>query len=71
MKRIKLVLNEVQWALAKEILAEAGIPFSILNEQFSSLYPGPAVGAFAREIVVADEDDEKARELLDGFFKPM
>jgi len=69
MKRIKLVLDEVQWALAKGILEEAGIPFSILNEQFSSLYPGPAVGAFGREILVAEEDEEQARDLLTEFFK--
>ena len=69
MKRIKLVLDEVQWSIAKGILEEAGIPFSILNEQFSSLYPGPALGAFAREILVADEDDEMARERLDEFLQ--
>ena len=69
MKRIKLVLDEVQWSIAKGILEEAGIPFSILNEQFASLYPGPSLGAFAREILVADEDYEKARERLDDFFK--
>ncbi|HET6464021.1 MAG TPA: DUF2007 domain-containing protein [Nitrospiria bacterium] len=69
MKRIKLVLDEVQWSIAKGILEEAGVPFSILNEQFSSLYPGPALGAFGREILVADEDYEKARERLDDFFK--
>jgi len=68
MKRIKLVLDEVQWSIAKGILEEAGVPFSILNEQFSSLYPGPALGAFGREILVADEDYEKARERLDDFF---
>jgi hypothetical protein len=69
MKRIKLVLDEVQWAMVRGILQEAGIPFSILNEQFSSLYPGPAVGAFGREILVADEDYEEARERLDEFFR--
>jgi hypothetical protein len=55
--------------MVRGILEEAGIPFSILNEQFSSLYPGPAVGAFGREIVVAEEDEEEARELLTEFFK--
>jgi len=69
MKRIKLVLDEVQWSIAKGILEEAGIPFSVLNEQFSSLYPGPSLGAFAREILVADEDYDKARERLDDFFQ--
>jgi hypothetical protein len=69
MKRIKLVLDEVQWAMVRGILQEAGIPFSILNEQFSSLYPGPAVGAFGREILVADEDYGEARERLDEFFQ--
>lgn len=67
MKRIKLILNEVQWSVAKGILEEAGIPFSILNEQFSSLYPGVALGAFGREIIVSDEDEEKAREQLSEF----
>jgi len=69
MKRIRLVLNDVQWSMVRGILDEAGIQYSILNEQFSSLYPGPALGAFAREILVADEDEEKARERLDEFFE--
>jgi hypothetical protein len=69
MKRIKLVLNDVQWSMFQGILDEAGIGFSILNEQFSSLYPGPALGAFAREILVADEDEAKTRELLEEFFE--
>jgi hypothetical protein len=64
MKRIKLLLNEVQWAMARGILEESGIRFSILNEQFSSLYPGTALGAFGREVLVADEDEEKTRDLL-------
>jgi Putative prokaryotic signal transducing protein len=69
MRRIKLILNEVQWPLAEGILKEAGIPFSILNAQFSSLYPGVALGAFAREILVEDEDEERARELLSEFLE--
>ncbi|HTN42399.1 MAG TPA: DUF2007 domain-containing protein [Nitrospiria bacterium] len=69
MKRIKLVLNDVQWSLVRGILEEAGIRYSILNEQFSSLYPGPALGAFAREILVADEDEAKARGRLEEFFE--
>lgn len=69
MKRIKLILNEVQWSLAKEILKEAGVEYSILNEQFASLYPGPGLGAFAREILVNDEDEVKTRELLKEFFE--
>ncbi len=69
MKRIKLNLNDVQWAMAKGILEEANIRFSILNEHFSSLYPGMALGAFGKEILVSDEDDEKVRELLKEFFE--
>jgi Putative prokaryotic signal transducing protein len=69
MKRIKLILNEVQWSVAKGMLEEAGIPFSVLNEQFSSLYPGVGLGAFGREIIVADEDEEKARERLGEFLE--
>lgn len=69
MKRITLVLNDVQWAMARGILEEAGVRFSILNEHFSSLYPGIALGAFGREVLVADEDYEKTRELLNAFFE--
>ena len=69
MKRIKMTLNEVQWAMARGILEEAGIPFSILNEQFSSLYPGMALGAFGREVLVAEEDYDKTRELLNEFLE--
>lgn len=68
MRRLKLMLDEVQWSIARGILEEAGIRFSILNEQFSSLYPGMAVGAFEREVTVADEDYERAHELLHEFF---
>ena len=68
MKRITLILDEVQWSIAREVLKEAGITFSILNEQFSSLYPGIAVGAFGRDILAADEDYERACELLHEFF---
>ncbi|MEK6576040.1 MAG: DUF2007 domain-containing protein [Nitrospirota bacterium] len=68
MKRIKLILDEVQWSIAREVLEETEIPFSIINEQFSSLYPGIAVGAFGRDILVEDEDYERARELLHEFF---
>lgn len=68
MKRIKLILDEVQWSIAREVLGEAEIPFSIINEQFSSLYPGIAVGAFGRDILVENEDYERARELLHEFF---
>jgi len=69
MKRIKLLLNEVQWAMARGILEESGIRFSILNEQFSSLYPGTGLGAFGREVLVADDDEPKARELLNEFME--
>jgi len=69
MKRIKLLLNEVQWAMARGILEESGIRFSILNEQFSSLYPGTGLGAFGREVLVADEDEKKALELLNEFME--
>lgn len=68
MKRINLILDEVQWSIAKGILEEAGISYSILNEQFSSLYPGMAVGAFGREILVEDDNYERTIELLNGFF---
>lgn len=68
MKRLKLMLDEVRWSIARGMLEEAGIQFSILNEQFSSLYPGMAVGAFQREVMVADEDYERANELLHEFF---
>lgn len=68
MKRIKLILDEVQWSIAREILEEAEIPSSIINEQFSSLYPGIALGAFGRDILVEDEDCERARKLLHEFF---
>lgn len=68
MKRIKLILDEIQWSIAREILEEAEIPFSIINEQFSGLFPGMAVGAFERDIIVADEDYAGARELLHDFF---
>ena len=68
MKRIKLILDEVQWSIAREVLEETEIPFSIINEQFSSLYPGIAVGAFGRDILMEDEDYERARELLHEFF---
>ena len=68
MKRLKLMMDEIQLAIARGILEEAGIPFSFLNEQFSSLYPGPAIGAFQREIQVRDEDYETAQGLLVDFF---
>ena len=68
MKRLRLMLDEMQWAIARGILEEAGIPFSFLNEQFSSLYPGPSIGPFQREVRVRDEDYETARGLLVDFF---
>lgn len=68
MKRLKLALDDLQWVMARGILKEAGIRFSVLNEQFSSLYPGPAIGAFQREIMIADENYDQAKELLDDFF---
>ena len=68
MKRLRLPLDDMQWAIAKGILKEADIPFSTPNEQFLSLFPGGAVGAFERELRVADEDYEQAYELLHDFF---
>ncbi len=67
MKRIKLTLNEVQWSIARGVLEEEEIPFSIINEQFSSLYPGIALGAFGRDILVEDEDYERTTKLLHEF----
>ncbi len=69
MKRLKLMLDESQWAIARGILEEAGIPFSNSNEQFASLYPGPAIGAFQREILLRDEDYEEAERLLTEYFR--
>jgi len=69
MKRIKLILNDVQWSMAEGILTESGIPYSIMNEQFSSLYPGLALGAFAREVLVADEDYNRAQDLLNALLE--
>lgn len=70
MKRVKLVLSEVEWTMVRGILEEAGIPCSILNEQFSSLYAGSSigVGAFEKELLVPDEYEEQARDLLQDFF---
>ncbi len=68
MKRLKVVLTDLEWTIAAGILEEAGIPFSVLNEQFSSLYPGARLGAFEREILVADEQYDEARDLLHDFF---
>lgn len=70
MKRVKLVLSEVEWTMVRGILEEAEIPFSIMNEHFSSLYAGQTigVGAFEKELLVPDEYDEQARDLLQDFF---
>ncbi len=66
-KSLKLIMNEVQWALAQSVLQQAGIRFTIVGEQFASLYPGPGVGAFQKQLLVADEDVDEAKALLHAF----
>ena len=67
MKRLRLLLDEGQWAIFRGILEEEGIRFTAINEQFSSLYPGPSVGAFQREVFIEDENLKPAKQLLEDF----
>lgn len=66
--RLNFMLDEVRWAMAKGFLEEEGIPFTALNEQFSSLYPGPAIGAFQREILIPASEEKRVREGLAELF---
>lgn len=44
------------------------IPCFVQNAGFSSLYPGPPIGAFnARAIMVPEEKTREAQELIDDF----
>ena len=56
-----------QWAFFQTILQTEEIRFTPIGEHFLSLYPGPAIGAFQREILVAEEDFDKAQELVNDF----
>ena len=67
MKRLNLMMDAGQWAFFRTILESENIHFSPIGERWLSLYPGPAVGAFQREVLVADQDFDKAQELVNDF----
>lgn len=65
MKRLISVGSEVELAIIRSILDAEGIFYVVENEHFGSLFSGPLSYRYnEKTILVAPEDEERARELL-------
>jgi hypothetical protein len=62
--------DEVQLALIESILEEDKIPYFIHNNHFGSLRVGPQIDILNQKTIMIDEEyEERAKELLADYFK--
>ena len=68
MKTICHPANSVEQAMIVSQLAAADIPFYVVGEHYSSLYPGPLVSTFNESLIqVPDEFEDEAMEIVQAF----
>ena len=62
--------DAIELAIVESILEGENVPYFIQNNHFGSLEIGPQIDNFnKRTILVSEEDEERARELLQDFFE--
>ncbi|MEW6068166.1 MAG: DUF2007 domain-containing protein [Nitrospirota bacterium] len=62
--------NPAELALIQSILEEERIQYFIHNDNFGSMEVGPSIDIFNMKTIMIDKkDEERARELLQDFFK--
>ncbi|WP_446010989.1 putative signal transducing protein [Candidatus Electrothrix sp.] len=70
MKKLYAPQSEIDLAMLQSILASADITFFIDNDSFGSLHMGPSIELFNQKtILVEDEDEKEAKELLKEYLK--
>jgi hypothetical protein len=68
LKKVFIPANEVDLAFVRGLLDEAGIRYFVHNDHFGSLRVGPVIPLVnEKTVMVAAEDEERARALIDGF----
>ena len=68
MRKIFTPENEVDLALVRGLLEEAGIRYFVHNDHFGSLHVGLMVPLLSQKtIMVAPEDEGRAREIVAAF----
>jgi hypothetical protein len=69
MKKVFTPENEVDLAFVRGLLDEAGIRYFVHNDHFGSLRIGPVIPLFnEKAVMVAPEDEERARAVIDAYF---
>lgn len=65
MKKVHSPENEIELAIIKGLLEGEGIPYSVENDYFGSLLPGPLTYKYNKKAVfVTEEYYDHARELI-------